>query len=71
MYKLPISDESLVTKLRPGLSMFLDTIASFYEVIIYTMGSRNYAKKICAIIDPSKRIIADRIISKDDVPEIN
>ena len=53
-------------KLRPGLETFLENIAKIYELHIYTMGTRQYAKHIADIIDPDHRIFGDRILSRDE-----
>ncbi|QIW95602.1 hypothetical protein AMS68_001120 [Peltaster fructicola] len=53
-------------KLRPGLAEFLDTISKSYELHIYTMGTRAYAENIAKIIDPDRKIFADRILSRDE-----
>lgn len=53
-------------KLRPGLAEFLDTIAQMYELHIYTMGTRQYAQQIAAIVDPDHKYFGDRILSRDE-----
>lgn len=53
-------------KLRPGLAQFLDIISKMYELHIYTMGTRQYAKKIANIIDRDHKIFGDRILSRDE-----
>lgn len=53
-------------KMRPGLLEFLDRISQLYELHIYTMGTRAYAKHIANIVDPQKKIFADRILSRDE-----
>lgn len=53
-------------KLRPGLEGFLTNVAKLYEMHIYTMGTRQYAKNIADIIDPAHRIFGDRILSRDE-----
>jgi len=53
-------------KLRPGLIEFLETISKYYELHIYTMGTRAYAQHIAKIVDPERRIFADRILSRDE-----
>jgi len=53
-------------KLRPGLKEFLDTISKCYELHIYTMGTRAYAQHIARIVDPDRKIFADRILSRDE-----
>ncbi|KAI4235532.1 MAG: hypothetical protein LQ349_003098 [Xanthoria aureola] len=53
-------------KLRPGLEGFLQRMSAIYEMHIYTMGTRGYAQKIAAIIDPHKKFFGDRILSRDE-----
>lgn len=53
-------------KLRPGLSDFLRNVSKIYELHIYTMGTRAYAKNIADVIDPEHRIFGDRILSRDE-----
>ncbi|KAL8771768.1 MAG: hypothetical protein Q9209_002959 [Squamulea sp. 1 TL-2023] len=53
-------------KLRPGLEGFLERMSALYEMHIYTMGTRGYAKKIAEIIDPDRKYFGDRILSRDE-----
>ncbi|KAF6219291.1 hypothetical protein HO133_005116 [Letharia lupina] len=53
-------------KLRPGLKGFLENVSKIYELHIYTMGTRAYAKNIANIIDPEHKIFGDRILSRDE-----
>ncbi|TKA27043.1 hypothetical protein B0A50_05234 [Salinomyces thailandicus] len=53
-------------KLRPGLTEFLQTISQDYELHIYTMATRAYAKEISNIVDPDHKLFADRILSRDE-----
>ena len=53
-------------KLRPGLESFLENVSKMYELHIYTMGTRAYAKNIADIIDPHQRIFGDRILSRTE-----
>jgi RNA polymerase II subunit A C-terminal domain phosphatase len=58
-------------KLRPGLAEFLETISHMYELHIYTMGTRNYALQIAALIDPDHKYFGDRILSRDESGSMN
>jgi len=58
-------------KLRPGLKEFLQTILQHYELHIYTMATRAYAKEISNIIDPDHKLFADRILSRDENGSMN
>jgi len=53
-------------KLRPNLSEFLESVSKMYELHIYTMGTRAYAKNIADIIDPEHKIFGDRILSRTE-----
>ncbi|WFD27411.1 protein-serine/threonine phosphatase [Malassezia nana] len=53
-------------KLRPGLESFLTTLASKYELHVYTMGTRSYADCICRIVDPDGHKFGARILSRDE-----
>lgn len=53
-------------KLRPGLTEFLENISQLYEMHIYTMGTRQYAQQIAAIVDPDRKLFGDRILSRDE-----
>ncbi|GAB7365810.1 hypothetical protein MBLNU230_g7143t1 [Neophaeotheca triangularis] len=53
-------------KLRPGLEDFLRTMSEYYELHIYTMGTRAYAENIARLIDPDRKIFSDRILSRDE-----
>lgn len=53
-------------KLRPYLKEFLENVSKMYELHIYTMGTRAYAKNIAKIIDPDQKIFGDRILSRTE-----
>ncbi|CAK7236890.1 CTD phosphatase Fcp1 [Sporothrix curviconia] len=53
-------------KMRPGLADFLSTIATMYELHVYTMGTRTYATSIAKIVDPDQRLFGNRLISRDE-----
>ncbi|KAI8977575.1 hypothetical protein BDF20DRAFT_836359 [Mycotypha africana] len=53
-------------KLRPGLSEFLKEISQYYEMHIYTMGTRAYAEAVAKVIDPTGELFRDRILSRDE-----
>ena len=53
-------------KFRPGLHSFLENVSKLYECHIYTMGTRAYAQNIAKLIDPERKIFADRILSRDE-----
>lgn len=53
-------------KLRPKVRQFLETATALFELHVYTMGSRAYARACCQILDPTGRLFHDRILSRDD-----
>ncbi|KZT74927.1 hypothetical protein DAEQUDRAFT_720113 [Daedalea quercina L-15889] len=53
-------------KPRPGWEDFLQTMATKYEMHVYTMGTRAYAEEVCAAIDPEGKIFGGRILSRDE-----
>lgn len=53
-------------KLRPGTREFLESVSTKYELHIYTMATRAYARNIAKIIDPDGRYFGDRILSRDE-----
>ncbi|KAE8152672.1 hypothetical protein BDV25DRAFT_150569 [Aspergillus avenaceus] len=53
-------------KLRPGLESFLQNVSELFELHIYTMGTRAYAKHIADIIDQDRKLFGDRILSRDE-----
>ncbi|KIY69388.1 hypothetical protein CYLTODRAFT_420781 [Cylindrobasidium torrendii FP15055 ss-10] len=53
-------------KPRPGWKEFLRDMAFKYEMHVYTMGTRAYAEKVCAAIDPDGSIFRGRILSRDE-----
>lgn len=65
-FHLPDSPGVYYVKLRPGLHNFLDLVSKYYELHIYTMGTRNYAAEISRIIDPNGSIFKERVLSRDE-----
>ena len=53
-------------KLRPGLEEFLENMSRLYELHIYTMGTRAYARNISDIIDPKRKIFGNRVLSRSE-----
>ncbi|KAI5124127.1 hypothetical protein M0805_000940 [Coniferiporia weirii] len=53
-------------KPRPGWQEFLSSVATKYEMHVYTMGTRAYAEEVCAAIDQDGRLFGGRILSRDE-----
>ena len=58
-------------KLRPGLRTFLEAMAPLFELHVYTMGSRSYARAVVRLFDPEGALFYDRILSRDDVVDFD
>ncbi|THH12706.1 hypothetical protein EW146_g7438, partial [Bondarzewia mesenterica] len=53
-------------KPRPGWHEFLSSMATKYEMHVYTMGTRAYAEEVCAAIDPEGKFFGGRLLSRDE-----
>ncbi|KAI8991116.1 hypothetical protein BDF20DRAFT_23210 [Mycotypha africana] len=53
-------------KARPGLQEFLKEVEAYYELHVYTMGTRKYAEAIMSNIDPDGTLFKERILSRDE-----
>ncbi|KAI9512484.1 hypothetical protein F5148DRAFT_1279614 [Russula earlei] len=53
-------------KPRPGCHDFLSSVATKYEMHVYTMGTRAYAEEVCKAIDPDAKFFGGRILSRDE-----
>ena len=65
-FMLPDNQGYYHVKLRPGLLQFLRELSKWFELHIYTMGTRHYAKAVAKIIDPKGEIFKERILSRDE-----
>jgi len=72
IHHLPIEDivngsvKHLVMKKRPHLDYFLEKANELFQITIYTAGTKRYAEAVVKVIDPTKKYIADRIVSRSD-----
>lgn len=57
--------------LRPGLRGFLEQARQLYVLTIYTHGRRDYAHQVARVLDPDKALFGDRIVSRDDCPDLH
>jgi len=57
---------SLYVKFRPHLQYFLEEAIKIFEIHIYTMGTREYARRICDFIDPEGIYFGKRIVSRSE-----
>lgn len=57
---------NMLTKLRPFVRAFLKEASSLFEMYIYTMGERSYAKQMANLLDPEKVYFNSGVIAQDD-----
>ncbi|KAI6680434.1 hypothetical protein NL676_034315 [Syzygium grande] len=55
-----------MTKLRPFVRTFLKEASDMFEMYIYTMGDRSYAREMAKLLDPKREYFHERVISRDD-----
>ena len=60
------TDLSLTSHQSPGWQDFLSSVATKYEMHVYTMGTRAYAEEVCKAIDPHGKFFGGRILSRDE-----
>jgi RNA polymerase II C-terminal domain phosphatase-like 3/4 len=56
----------LITKLRPYVHKFLKEASTMFEMYMYTMGRRHYARRMAAFLDPEMVYFKSRIIAYED-----
>ncbi|KAL1222061.1 RNA polymerase II C-terminal domain phosphatase-like 4 [Cardamine amara subsp. amara] len=61
-----VKSMGMMTKLRPFVRTFLKEANDMFEMYIYTMGDRRYARAMAKLLDPKGIYFSDRIISRDD-----
>ncbi|KAI3987706.1 hypothetical protein MKX01_028440 [Papaver californicum] len=59
------------TKLKPYTREFLKEVSEYFELFIYTMGTRDYANDMGRILDPLGVLFKSRIVSRDDSTKDN
>lgn len=65
-FTLPKSPTVYYIKLRPGLKKFLKEIEGLFDLHIYTMGTKDYAKAVAKEMDPEGKLFKERILSRDE-----
>jgi RNA polymerase II C-terminal domain phosphatase-like 3/4 len=64
LYHIPYM--GMWTKLRPGLRTFLSRVKEMYDLHVFTMGDKDYAAGMAALIDPDGRLFGGRVASSSD-----
>lgn len=63
------TNEKLYVCIRPYVLEFLQILNKYYELSVFTMGTRQYARAICSILDPNEIYFRGRIVSRDELPD--
>lgn len=58
-------------KLRPYLGFFLRCLAPFFQMHIYTAGTRPYADAVVQVLDPERTLISRPVVSRDECPDLS
>jgi FCP1-like phosphatase family protein len=66
IHKIAVAKEFYYVKFRPGVELFLAQMHEFFQLHVYTMGNREYADHIVAILDPNATYFGDRVLTRDD-----
>jgi len=74
VFVFEVDNANYAVKFRPGVKEFLEEVSLFYDIQIYTMGTRNYANQVIRfleIITGRKNLFKDRIRTRDENPFTN
>jgi RNA polymerase II subunit A-like phosphatase len=64
---MSIDDKIFLLKFRPFLMTFLFEISNYFEIFVYTFGTKKYATKILEILDSNQDILKlNRLIARED-----
>ena len=58
--------EAIEFSIRPGLSSFLNELSEYYELVLYTAATRDYADYFLRRIDP-KNLFGENILTREHV----
>ncbi|XP_074288022.1 RNA polymerase II C-terminal domain phosphatase-like 4 [Silene latifolia] len=64
-YIYPMLDYSYALKMRPGVKEFLMELSPLFDISIYTLAGRSYAKVVAEILDPYKCTFRDIITNEN------
>lgn len=56
-------------KSRPHCLSFLRNLAPYYEIVVFTAATKNYADQILDAIDPDKKLIDHRLYRQHTKPQ--
>ena len=57
---------SMWTKFRPGVQKFLASAHELFDLHVFTMGDKDYAAGMAAILDPKGKLFGGRVASSSD-----
>ncbi|KAL5794025.1 hypothetical protein ACOSP7_002619 [Xanthoceras sorbifolium] len=53
--------QTVFVRQRPYLQMFLEAVASMFDIVIFTTGQSTYAGQLLDILDPNQTLIRQRV----------
>jgi CTD small phosphatase-like protein 2 len=56
-----LREHTIYVRCRPYLKEFLETVASMFEIIIFTASQSIYAEQLLNILDPKRRLFRHRV----------
>lgn len=65
-FRFTSGTQCFYVKLRPHLCTFLEAASKLFEMHVYTMGTREYAKIICGHIDSEGRYFGSRVVTRSE-----
>ncbi|KAL6635281.1 hypothetical protein ACP70R_027952 [Stipagrostis hirtigluma subsp. patula] len=66
LFRLDAYPLGMFTKLRPFVRGFLEQASAMFEMFVYTLGDRDYARAVAKLLDPDGVYFGDRIVSCDE-----
>ena len=64
-FSFAFKDSEISVRKRPYMEESLETLAQYYEIIVFTAGEKEYADYILDQIDPQKKIFKKRLYRTD------
>lgn len=53
--------QTVFVRQRPYLRLFLEAVASMFDIVIFTAGQSIYAEQLLDILDPNQTLIGQRV----------
>ncbi|CAD6238123.1 unnamed protein product [Miscanthus lutarioriparius] len=66
LFRLGSARVRMLTKLRPFARGFLEQASAMFEMCVYTLGNRDYARAVVKLLDPDGAYFGGRVVSRDE-----